>query len=224
MVIRENYIVPKRYNTIAVTLIVIGLLAIIGLYITQGSKSDPHEQARFWGSLLQNSVYFLLVVNAAMFFICATTLAWGGWQMSFRRVTEAISACVPVVGTICGVILLLICFGGNHEIYHWTDAEHVKHDKILTFKAGFLNKGFFAFMTVFTIVSWSLLGWKMRKLSRSIDDKPLKVEEGKKYIWKNTVWAAVYIVVFSLTVMSSIPWLWLMSIDAHWSRRGFERG
>ncbi len=216
MVIREKYIVPKRFNTIAITLMVIGLLAIIGLYVTNGSKDDPHAQARFWGSLLQNSVYFLLVVNAAMFFICATTLAWGGWQMSFRRVSEAISACVPVVGTICGVILLLICFGGNHEIYHWTDTEHVKHDHILNFKKGFLNKNFFAVMTVLTIVAWSLLGKKMRSLSRSIDDKPLSIEEGKKYIWKNTVWAAIYIVVFSLTVMSSIPWLWLMSIDAHW--------
>jgi hypothetical protein len=216
MTIRENYVVPKRFNMIAFTLMVIGLLTIVGLYATHGSKEDPIAQARFWGSLLQNSVYFLLVVNAAMFFICATTLAWGGWQMSFRRVAEAVSACVPVVGTICGVILLLICFGGNHEIFHWTDAEHVKHDKILSFKAGFLNKGFFAFMTVATIVLWSLLGWKMRKLSRSIDDKPLNVEEGKKYIWKNTVWAAIYIIVFSLTVMSSIPWLWLMSIDAHW--------
>jgi len=151
-----------------------------------------------------------------MFFICATTLAWGGWQMSFRRVSEAISACVPVVGTICGVILLLICFGGNHEIYHWTDTEHVKHDAILNFKKGFLNKNFFAVMTVLTIVAWSLLGRKMRKLSQETDAKPLTIAEGKKYIWKNTVWAAVYIIVFSLTVMSSIPWLWLMSIDAHW--------
>ncbi|MEQ1677827.1 MAG: quinol:cytochrome C oxidoreductase [Chitinophagaceae bacterium] len=159
----------------------------------------------------------MLVVNAAMFFICATTLAWGGWQMAFRRVPEAISAVVPVIGTICGVILLLICFGNNHELYHWTDTEHVKHDSILNFKKGFLNKNFFAGWTIFTIVAWSLLGWKMRNLSRSLDDKPLATtEERKKYVWNNTVWAALFIVVFALTVMSSIPWLWLMSIDAHW--------
>jgi Ni/Fe-hydrogenase subunit HybB-like protein len=194
----------------------IGVIAIIALYITSGSKSDPHSQARFWASLLQNSVYFLLVTNAAMFFICATTLAWGGWQMSFRRVTEAISACVPVIGVICGVILLVIVFGGNHDIYHWTDTEHVKHDKILLHKSGFLNKGFFAVVTILTISLWSLLGWKMRKLSRSIDETPLSVEQGKKYMWKNTVWSALYLIVFALTVMSSIPWLWLMSIDAHW--------
>lgn len=216
MSIREQFVTPKRYNNFAIALMALGVIAIIALYITAGSKSDEHSQARFWASLLQNSVFFLLVTNAAMFFICATTLAWGGWQMSFRRVSEAISACVPVLGVICGVILMIIVFGGNHVIYHWTDTEHVKHDPILTHKSGFLNKGFFTVVTILTLVLWSFLGWKMRQLSRSIDETPLDVEEGKKYIWKNTVWSAMYLVVFALTVMSSIPWLWLMSIDAHW--------
>ena len=217
MTIREKFIIPKRYNTIALTLMAIGLLAIVGLYVTHGSKSDATDQARFWAALLHNSVYFLLVVNAAMFFICATTLAWGGWQMAFRRVPEAISAVVPVIGTICGIILLLICFNGNHVLYHWTDAKAVAGDEILKYKSGFLNKTFFTGWTIFTILSWSLLGWKMRRLSRSLDEKPVETREaGKKYIWNNTVWAALFIVVFALTVMSSIPWLWLMSIDAHW--------
>ena len=56
----------------------------------------------------------------------------------------------------------------------------------------------------------------MRSLSRELDDHPLNVEEGKKYIFKNTVWAALYIVWFALTVASTVPWLWLMSINAHW--------
>ena len=217
MSIREKFIVPKKYNTVSIALMAVGILAVIGLYVTAGSKNDPHQQARFWGSLLQNSVYFLLVVNAAMFFICATTLAWGGFQLAFSRVSEAISACVPVIGVICGAILLAIAFSGNHEIYHWTSAEHVKHDPTLLHKAGFLNKGFFAVVTVLTIVLWSLLGWKVRQRSRMLDENPINTrEEGKKYVWTNTVWAALFLVVFALTVLSSIPWLWLMSIDAHW--------
>src|SRR6185436_15489698 len=104
--LREQFIIPQRYKMISYALMALGIIAVVALYITHGSSKDPHEQARFWGSLLQNGVYFLLVTNAAMFFITATTLAWGGWQMSFRRVTEAISACVPVVGTVTGVILL----------------------------------------------------------------------------------------------------------------------
>jgi len=217
MSIRSTFTAPKNFNTVALTLMAIGVLSITGLWVTSGSSTDPHEQARFWASLLQNSVYFLLVVNAAMFFMCITTLAWGGWQMSFRRVPEAISAVVPVIGVICAAILLAIVFGDNHTIYHWTDAEHVKHDAILSHKKGFLNKTFFAVVTILTVLLWSVLGWKMRQLSRSIDNEPLAtMEERKKYIFTNTVWAALYLVVFALTVMSSLPWLWLMSIDAHW--------
>jgi hypothetical protein len=222
MSIREKFVVPKRYNTISIALMLLGIVSIIALYISThgggGTEDEKHiKDARFWASLLQNSVYFLLVVNAAMFFICATTLAWGGWQMAFRRVPEAISAVVPVIGVICGAILLAVCFGDNHTIYHWTDTHHVADDPVLNHKKGFLNKNFFAVVTVLTITLWSLLGWKMRQLSRSLDNNPIPTVEGRrKYIWNNTVWAALFIVVFSLTVMSSIPWLWLMSIDAHW--------
>lgn len=222
MTLREKFEVPKRYNTVAMALMALGILAIVGLYITThggggtAAENKLHD-ARFWASLLQNSVFFLLVVNAAMFFICATTLAWGGWQLSFIRVAEAVSAVVPVIGVLTLAILFSIAFGDNHTIYHWTDTEHVKHDAILNFKKGFLNKGFYAITSVLAVGLWSFLGWKMRKLSRKLDNAPLKSnEEAKKYVWNNTVWAALYMIVFALTVMSSIPWLWLMSIDAHW--------
>lgn len=216
MTLKEQYTVPRRYNTLSLVLMGVGLLSVLVLLFTSGLSDNPREQARFWASLLQNSVYFLLVVNASMFFICATTLAWGGWQISFRRVTEAISACVPALGIITLIILLAIVFGGNHVIYHWTDAEHVAHDPILDAKKGFLNKGFYAVWSIITIVGWWLLGKKMRSLSHKIDNQPLSVEEGKKYIWNNTVWGAAYLALFALTVLSSIPWFWLMSIDAHW--------
>ncbi len=214
--LKEQFVIPKRYNTWSFGLMAVGILSIIILFITHGAKADQHQQARLWGSLLQNSVYFLLTTNAAMFFICATTLAWGSWQMSFRRVTEAISTAVPVIGVISIIIMLILVFGNNHLIYQWTDPEKVKESHALQYKSPFLNKGFFTVWTLLTISLWYLIGAKMRKLSRSIDDKPLTVEEGKKFTWTNTVWAAIYLVVFGLTVMSTVPWLWLMSIDAHW--------
>src|SRR5687768_14698852 len=169
MAIKDQFIIPKRYNTLSLGLMAVGILSIIILLFTHGLSDDSHNQARFWASLLQNSVYFLLVVNAAMFFIAATTLAWGGWQMTFRRVPEAISACVPVIGAITLLILMIIVFGGDHVIYHWTDAEHVLQDEVLNAKKGFLNKGFYTVWSIITIVGWSLLGWKIRQRSRSID-------------------------------------------------------
>lgn len=216
MSIREQFAIPQRYKLWSYALMAVGLVSVSLLYITHGTSHDEHERARFWASLLQNSVYFLLIVNASMFFICATILAWGGWPISFRRVPEAISSAVPVIGIICAAILLAIVFGGDHAIYHWTDTEHVKHDPVLSWKSGFLNKNFFTVWTLFTIFFWWILGKKIRNFSHQTDNGPLSVEEGKKFIWKNTIWAALFLVVFALTVMSTIPWLWLMSIDAHW--------
>ena len=211
--VKEHFETPGRYKQWSFGLIGVGIISVIVGYILYGTSG---QGTRFWAALLQNSVYFLLIVNAAMFFFCATTLAWAGFQMSFRRVTEAISACVIPLGIITFVILLCLVFGGKDTLYVWLNKDTVAHDVVLNGKKGFLNPTFFITWSILSIGLWTLLGYKMRSLSRSIDDTPLSVEEGKKYMFKNTVWSALYIVWFALTVASVTPWLWLMSIDAHW--------
>jgi hypothetical protein len=213
MRLREQYEVTGGLRTWSFALMGVGILGVIIGFFVFGT-GDEHDQARFWGSMLHNSVYFLLIVNAAMFFICATTLAFGGWQMGFRRVSEAISVAVIPVGIIAFIVLMALVFGHQHHIYHWLNPEG---DRILEGKSGFLNKGFFTVWTVLTIGFWIVLGWKMRGISRELDNNPLPtVEAGKRYIFRNTVWASIFIVWFALTVTSTAPWLWLMSIDAHW--------
>lgn len=211
MASREFFEIPKRYKTWSTGLMGVGVLSVIIAFIAYGRGEHPQL---FWGALLQNSAFFLLVVNASMFFICATTLAMGGWQMSFRRVTEAISTAVAPIGIITGVVLLLLVFVPGTHVYHWL---HPEGDAILEAKKGFLNVPFYSIWSILTIVLWYALGRKMRQLSRSLDNNPLPdVEAGRKYIFKNTVWASLFIAWFGLTVMSTIPWFWLMSIDAHW--------
>src|SRR6185312_9200327 len=165
---------------------------------------------------LQNSVYFLLITNAAMFFFAAHALAVAGWELAIRRVTEAVSACVIPLGLITFVILSCLIFGGHSTLYAWVDPKAVAADPKLLGKSGFLNPTFFMIFSVVTIGLWILLGYKLRSLSRSIDDRKLTVAEGKRYIFNNSVWAAVFIVFFALTVAALLPWLWLMSLQAHW--------
>lgn len=215
--IRDQFEVSGKMKTWSFGLIAIGILAFIIGLITKGFSSDPHEQGVFWGTLLYNSVFFLLICNASMFFICVTTLANGGWQVAFRRVPEAISAVVPIFGLIAFFILMFIVFGlghgEHHPIYHWI---HPEGDAILLGKKGFLNAYFFVIWTVLSIGLWSYLGMRMRKLSRDSDARPMNVEEGKKWTIQNIVTASVFTVWFGLTVGSVTPWVWLMSIDAHW--------
>lgn len=213
----EFFDIPKRYKQWSLGLIAVGVLSIIFGVIVYGTSKDEQQQARFWAALLQNSVYFLLVTNAAMFFLCATTLALGGFQLSFKRVTEAISTAVPVIGLLTFIIFLCIILGKQNLIYIWADKTAVNASEELKGKSGFLNPTFFFVWSFLAIGLWSLLGWKMRKISRELDNNPLpNVEAGKRYIFKNTVWASLYIVWFALTVMSTIPWLWIMSINSLW--------
>ncbi len=206
---------PAGYKKWSNALLGIGALVLVLGFIFLGMSKDEHSQTRFWAVLLQNSTFFLLVVNASMFFVCVTTLAMGGWQMAFRRVPEAISTLVPVFSVIALLVFLGIIFGHQHHIYHWLDKEHVEHDPILKGKSGFLNPTFFLLWTILTLAVWSWVGHKMRQLSKRADE-PFNADEVKGYMWSNSVWASVFTVFFGLTVASTIPWFWLMSIDAHW--------
>ncbi|MFT4203302.1 MAG: quinol:cytochrome C oxidoreductase [Chitinophagaceae bacterium] len=212
--LKLQFEVPSKMKTWSIGLIVVGLIAIILGFVTKGSHKE--ESHIFWGTLMYNSVFFLLICNAAMFFLCACTLAMGGWQQSFKRVAEAISAIVPIFGTITGVLLIGFVLTGNSHIYDWLDKDFVAHHPTVKGKTGFLNPAFFIFWTVVTILFWSILGRRMRKISSEADQGPMDFETSKRYIFRNTVSAALFVVWFALTVGSVTPWFWLMSIDGGW--------
>ena len=219
---KQQFELPGSYKKWTWGLIVAGVLALLYGFIMfhpfeHAGHGGHSNSTRFWAVLLQNSVYWLLVVNASMFFLCVTTMAMGGWQVALRRVPEAISSVVPILGIITFLILMAIVWGDRTDIYHWLDKEAVAKDRILNGKKGFLDPMFFTIVSAVTILLWWLLGRKMRSMSLETDKHgPMDYETGKKWIWKNTVWASLYTVFFGLTVASTIPWLWLMSIDPHW--------
>ncbi len=217
-----SFELPGSYKKWTMGLIGAGVIALLyGLIMFHPFAHAGHGEninsTRFWAVLLQNSVFFLLITNASMFFIGVTTLAMGGWQVALKRVPEAISSVVPVLGIITFVILMSIVWGGRTDIFHWLDTEAVANDKILNGKKGFLNPVFFTVWSTITIFLWWFIGRKMRQFSIESDKTgPMDYETGKSWINKNILWASFFIVFFGLTVGSTIPWLWIMSIDAHW--------
>jgi hypothetical protein len=214
-VFSNKFVQPAGMKKWGIGLTVVGIITLLAGIFTLAFSKDVVNVTRFWAVLLQNSTFFLLVVNSAMFFICVTTLAMGGWQQSFKRVPEAISTLVPVLGVLTLVVLLCIVFGNHDTIYPWLNEAHVNGDEILKGKSGFLSKTFYVGWSVITILLWSYLGWKMRKLSDE-SDQPMDAAQAKKYIFKGSIHSSLFIVFFGLTVASTIPWLWLMSIDPHW--------
>ena len=223
----QNFELPGSYKKWTLGLIIAGVVTVLYGFIMyhpfeHGGHGGNLDSTRFWAVLLQNSVYWLLVVNAAMFFICVTTMAMGGWQVALRRVPEAISSVVPILGVINLVILMAIVWGGRTDIYHWLDPNVInpkspQFDKVLYGKSDFLSPKFFTIWSIVSVGLWWLLGRKMRSISLETDKNgPMDYETGKKWVWKNTVWASLFTVFFGLSVASTVPWLWLMSIDPHW--------
>lgn len=212
----SKFQLSNNYKRLSLISSVLGFLALLLGIFFLALSDDKVDRTRFWAVLLQNSTYFLMLANGAMFVICAVILSKGAWLTVMQRVPEAISAIVPVLSLVTLIVLFSIVFGGQDSIYHWLNLEHVHHDKILSWKSAFLNPGFFVAYSIITLILWSVLGWKMRYLSKSYAMQKLSYEQAKKHIFNTTIWAAIFMAVFTLTMASVIPWLWLLSIDAHW--------
>ncbi|GAC1584492.1 MAG: hypothetical protein NVS3B19_00640 [Ginsengibacter sp.] len=224
----SHFEIPGSYKKWTSVLLVVGiitlLLGFIFLHPFRANHGENFESTRFWAVLLQNSVFWLLICNTGMFFICITTMAMGGWQTAFRRVPEAISSLVPVLGVLMLVVLLAIVFGHRYDIYTWMDPNVVSTDKAIHGKKGFLNIGFFLLFSFAAIGLWSFIGQKIRNLSLA-DDNQEHTDDyvtSKTWLDKNFTWCAGFLIVFTLTVGSALPWLWLMSIDAHWASTMFS--
>jgi hypothetical protein len=217
----NQYKSPAGYKKWSVGLMAVGLLVlilgIIFLNPAAGSHGENLNSTRFWAVLLQNSLFWLMLVNVSTFFIVICTLAMGGWQVAFRRVSEAISAVVPVLGVLTIIIILCIILGNRSDIYPWLDKQIVEHDEVLKGKSGFLNPTVFIAASVICIALWAFIGKKLRDLSIESDKMgTMDYETGRVWMKKNLFWSSFYIILYGLTVGSVIPWLWLMSIDAHW--------
>ncbi len=217
----NQYVTPSGFKKWSTGLMIVGglslILGIIFLNPVAGAHGDNVNSTRFWAVLLQNSIFWLMLVNIATLFIVINTLAMSGWQEAFRRVTEAVSTLVPILGVIAMVIFLCIILGNRSDIYPWLDKNAVAHDAVLNGKKGFLNPAVYLIYSLLTIFLWSYWGKKLRTLSlKSDEDGPMDYETSKLFHKKMSGISAYYVVFFVITMGSLIPWLWLMSIDAHW--------
>lgn len=215
----DRFVIPARLRNTSIALIVIGVLTLIAGAASLLTSHTDTDRSRFWLVLLQDAVFFTLITTVSVFIQAAVSLAQGAWIVSFRRVPEAIGANVWIFGSIALVVLFIVAFGltdahGVNHIYPWaSSAEVLKHDPIITGKSAFLNKGMFAFFSITAVALWSYFGIKFRNMSLAQENAP---KNETKIYWKVFRLSAVFLLVYALTQMSTIPWLWIMSIDAHW--------
>ncbi len=223
MALKEQFEIPGGLKKWSYALMGIGvltlLLGIVFLHPFSGGHGEAHGAeayggTKFWMALMHNSIFWLLVVTSSFFFIAATTLAQGGWPLAFRRVPEAISGNMNILGPVALAILFAyVWISKDHNIYHWKDTAHVQEDHILKHKSGFLNPVFYTVLSLAAVGLWLWFRNWFRKLSLAED---LAGKGDHSFYWKSLGISAAFLVTYGLTVLSTLPWMWLMSIDAHW--------
>ncbi|MBE2288484.1 MAG: quinol:cytochrome C oxidoreductase [Chitinophagaceae bacterium] len=212
----DRFEIPARLRNTSLALIAVGVLALIGGIASLLTSHVDTERARFWSVLLHDSVFFTLITAVSIFIQAAVSLAQGAWIVAFRRVPEAIGANVWIFGSIATVVLFAIVFTfkdshGVNTIFPWVTPA--ADDHIIHGKSAFLNKGMFVGFTLAAVGLWSYFGIKFRAMSIAQESAP---KNDTKIYWKVFRMSGVFLLVYALTQMSTIPWLWVMSIDAHW--------
>ncbi len=195
----EKFEYLKKHKVFALVLVGAGFICLlIGLLL-----SEWHAE-KFWASMLFNNYYFLSIALGSVVFISLHNLGFSGWQTLIQRIPEALSSYLP----IAGILMLLITIFGMHNLYHWSDVDHL--DKILEGKTAYLNVTFFVIRLIAYFVIWSFLAYLIRKQSMKQD-----LNSDAKILRKSTALSGIFMVFFAVTNSSS-SWDWLMSIDAHW--------
>ena len=211
--INQDFKISAKFKSVSLALLAIGIVSLLGGIFFYVLKGDTLQQTRFWATLLQNSIFFLLICLASVFILAATSLAQGAWIISLRRIPEAIGSIVWVLATIVAIVLAIIIGSKNHHIYHWLQKGYIPDNSLNSLKNFFLSGPFFLIWSGVVLTLWSFFGIKFRQLSLQQD----AAKKGDtKIFWLNFKWSAGFLLLFALSLMSTIPWLWLMSLDSHW--------
>jgi hypothetical protein len=215
----DRFQVPSNLRKTSLLLLLVGIITLIAGAVTLLNSHDPHladsNQTRFWIGLLHNAVFFSFITIISVFIQAAASLAHGGWIVAYRRVPEAIGANAWLFTGIATLVVILVIVvlkdhHGHNPIFHWL---HPEGDKILENKSPFLNAGMVIGFSVVTALLWGYFGIKFRNMSIAQESAPKNSTKG---YYKFMVWSALFLIVFALTMMSTLPWMWIMSIDAHW--------
>ncbi len=185
----------------------LGLVCLVITYVT-----DDAYHSRFWSNFLHNSVFFTGIGFLAVFVLSAKFLALSGWHSIFKRVWESFALFLGV-GIVLMAIIIAGLWGHLHHLYHWSDAEAVKHDEILAGKSGFLNPFIYTLFTFVILAVWLFFARRIRTLSLREDAEggPLNFFFHKRM----KVLGAIFLPVGGFT-SAAVVWLWVMSVDAHW--------
>lgn len=189
--------IPPVLSRVASALLLIGLVVAVISYLT-----DPVRSA------FNNIVLLMLLTSVgvgSLFLIGIEYLAGAVWSTPFRRVFEFLASIVLVIPVIAIPVYLNV-----HSVYHWSHADAVAADKILSGKEPYLNETFFLIRLIAYFVIWILFYFIFTSNSKKQD-----TTKDQKLTKRNIRFSALFMPLFALTLtFSAIDFL--MSLEPHW--------
>jgi len=178
-------------------------IGVLGLLLTVVGYFAKTEQ--FFFSYLTAYLFWVSITLGALFLVLLFHLTGTMWGVVLRRVLETLMMILPVMA----IFFIPVLFGA-HDLYHWSHADAVAHDPILSRKAGYLNLPFFIIRSAFYFTVWYLIARKLYKTSLAMDfgATPAHLKTLKKV-------SAPGMIIFALTTTFA-SFDWIMSLYPHW--------
>jgi uncharacterized membrane protein len=180
--------------------------ALIGgialLVCAVGGLADPE---RLFRSYLFAYVFWSGIAIGSLAILMLHHLSGGGWGMMIRRLLEAATRTLPLTA-----VLFLPLVLGLKPLYEWARPEVVEADKILQFKAAYLNVPFFLLRTVLYFLCWIILAHFLNRWSRQQDETGDAASAERM-----ETLSGPGLVLFGASVTFA-SFDWVMSLEPHW--------
>ncbi|MCX6550722.1 MAG: hypothetical protein NTY02_06910 [Acidobacteria bacterium] len=187
---------------------VVQILAVVAVLAGAGALAFAYSRGDaplFWSSYLIGVFYALGLGVFGAAWLAILYLTRADWSVTMRRIPEAMTAWLLPGGALAMAVGV-----GAHSLYHWSHAELVAQDALLTHKAPFLNMTMFTALVGVSLVLWivfaALLVGTSHRQDRNGGIAPTR---------KSRTLSALFLIIFALTI-STVSFYLLMSLEAHW--------
>ena len=166
-------------------------------------------RAQFYFSYHVAWTFCLSIALGALIFVIIQHLTRAQWSPVVRRIPELLAWSFPMLA-----LLSVPMWFGMHDLFHWTHAElydpaDAHYDPILAGKRPYLNTPFFAVRFVIFFGAWTLISYKLYRLSIEQD-----VDPDESIPKRQRTVSAWGLAVFAVTAAFA-SYDYLMSIDPH---------
>lgn len=197
----ERKDLPKGFIKYGLPLLIIGIISLVyGFFM--GDAEMAHRAS--FNSLI--ALMFVVSVGlGAIFMVALEYIAGAVWSVPFRRLAEYQGFIFLLVPLLAIPVLF-----NMHDLFHWTHAEAVANDDLLSAKSPYLNEPGFFFRSGLIFVVMSLFYLLFTRNSRKQD------EDGSQKKTKiNIVFSAIFMPLFAISV-TVLGIDYLMSLEPHW--------